>query len=188
MHFDSVTINISDGLKQGDYAPNKTYSLTGIVTNADSAAISAGIMVLLEAGEAYLGRNATAAKVQVKRETKAKDPLIEMIRETAAQVRAEAGIEPGKFEPTPPADPLEGAAPKPADDPLEGAAPAAKEITNDEIVHAVMTKNAELQDATKIRALVETYNPAPGLRVFKATEIEQADRAGFLAKLGALTK
>lgn len=188
MQFDSVTIKVTDGIKQGDYAPNKSYDLTGILTNASDPDITAGILVLLKAGEAYLGRVPTAV-------TTTRKPAEKPAPQPAPPAEKPAVIDPLEGAATPASAPTTateaGSQPTGVDtsDPLTGAAPPAdvKPITDDEIVHAVMTKNAELKDATKIRALVETYNPQPGLRVFKATEIEQADRAGFLVKLTALT-
>lgn len=162
MPIDSITIRLTDGIKGAvDYAPNKLYDLTAIVSNPTDAEVEKAVALIVLTGERFLGR-AAAPK-------------------PASRTAPKIEQEPAKPEPEPEPEPVKSD----VSDLLPDIAPA-REVSNDDIIHAVMKKNEALKDATKIRALVETYNPNPGLRVFKATEIPAAQRAEFLEKLGAL--
>lgn len=194
--YNGFTIRVSDGIKTADYAPPRLYDLTANIVPADGetpeAAAAHAIAVLTKVGRAYLGQSAAVVDIQ-------ETPAPQETKQAPKPRAPKAETPPPAPDPalTSPATPASepGTATEAGTQPTGGATsgvadllpdPPAKEITNEEIVHAVMAKNEALKDATPIRALVETYNPSPGLRVFKATEIDQKDRADFLAKLADL--
>ena len=168
-----VTVRVSDGKKTEDYGAPRIYDLTANVVLAEGddvdVAIAHAMRTLSAHGNTFLNGKAAAAPKAAAPKAEEKKP------EPVAEPKPEPVAEP---KPEPAKDNDLG-------DILGNSAPVA-EINDDELVHAVMKRNEALKDGTKIRSLVETYNPQPGLRVFKATEISQKDRPGFLEKLAAL--
>lgn len=69
----------------------------------------------------------------------------------------------------------------------EQPAEAAKEITDADLNSAVQKRNGELQAPQLIRDLIGSYNPDKS-KPFQLRQIPQDERAGFIAKLAALTK
>lgn len=61
------------------------------------------------------------------------------------------------------------------------------EVTDADLNAAIQKKNGEINDPTKIRTLIATFNPDP-TKAFQVREIVQAQRPDFIAKLEKLTK
>lgn len=188
MPIESISLNVKDSVKIMDYADPRTYNFTAFIANPTDAEVADALAMMKTHGDAFL--KGTEVKVAVR--TRA-------AKETPNEGAKEA---PPVSAPTPDASSGGGPAPAPASSPVAEAPPPAasgiddligkpagpaKEITDQDVVNAVMKANERLKgDAVPIRELVESYNPQKGLRVFKAQEIEQKDRAGFIEKLNAL--
>lgn len=67
-----------------------------------------------------------------------------------------------------------------------GDAPAATEITDADLTSATTKRNEELANPPLIRGLIQSF--APEGKQIKLTDISQADRPAYLAKLKALVK
>ncbi len=65
MPIDSITVHLTDGIKQGDYAPNKVYDLTAYLSNPTDAELQSAVALIVRTGERFLGRAAPAPTGEV---------------------------------------------------------------------------------------------------------------------------
>lgn len=189
MPIDSITVRVTDGLKTGEYAPNKVYDLTAIISNPGDGDVDRAITLLSGAGERFLGRAPSAT------------PAVPAV--PAAPEAPRRGRPPKSAAPPPPAEtpanpaeitdetpPAETPAANPADlSDVLGDEPAAPEITDAELTSATTRKNGELANPSAVRALIQTFKPADaGDKVMRLVEIPQERRREYLDKLAALAK
>lgn len=189
MPIDSITVRVTDGLKTGEYAPNKVYDLTAIISNPADGDVDRAITLLSGAGERFLGRAPSAVPAAPAAPAAPEAPRRGRPPKNAAPPPAETPANPAEItdEPqaeTPPANPAD------LSDVLGGAEePAAPEITDAELTSATTRKNSDLGNPAAVRALIQTFKPADaGDRVMRLVEIPQERRREYLDKLAALAK
>jgi hypothetical protein len=206
MPIDNMTVHLTDGIKQGDYAPNKVYDLTAFLSSPSEAEVDQAVDMIVRAGERFLGRKPTLpptssaspeyrAGVDALKATNTPDvgEAQRRTRRTKAEMEAArlaeiaAADAPAEPEPSPPAD--EAAA---SDD--EWAVEETPAITDLELNHSCSETAGRTKKPLDIKALIGSFSPATdeynvekGGRKFTVNDIPQSQRADFIAKLKALS-
>ena len=182
MPIDSITVHLTDGIKQGDYAPNKVYDLTAFLSNPTENEVLDAVDMIVRSGERFLGRTARA-RVEVSAplpptssaspastgEPAAGEPQ-RRTRRTKAQMEAdeardraeiEAAAAPAVSEQSTSATDTASAQSSPTADEDEwaAAAPAELTITDQELNHACSVSAERVKDPQKVKGVIAKFNP-----------------------------